>query len=1430
MEPFRLARASVGRYALATILTTAVGCGGSKSKGPAPDTVPPTTLASPDGGTYDSQQTVSLICQDAESGCAGTRYTLDGTTPTVASPLYTSALTIKSNTTLRFYSVDSVGNAEAPVTEDYLVDLLAPVTTASPAAGSFASAQTITLSCDDGDGGSGCAATYYTLDGSEPSTASTRYTAPIALVHNAQLRFFSVDAVGHAESPATAEYVIDLLAPTTAVSPGAGSYGAPQSVTLACDDGADGSGCAATFFTTDGSDPTTSSTIYAAPIPIAANTTLKFFSVDAVGHPEAFQSAAYVIDTTGPSSIASPPGGSFATPQVVQLICDDGAGGSGCAGTWFTTDGSTPTTDSNPYSTQLAIQSNTTLRFFSVDAVGNPGPARTEVYVIDRTPPVTTATPAGGTYQTAQSVALSCGDGVGGSGCSAIHYTTDGTSPTLGSPVYSSRIPIASNTTLRYFAVDAVGNAEVPKTSVYVIDGTAPVTSASPAAGTYTTPQSVTLTCSDGAGSGCATTWYTTDGSTPGTGSPVYASPVALAEGTTNFKFRSKDTAGNVEATQTRVYVVDTVHPTITTTSPADGATNVPTNATVKVTFSEAMDATTITASAFFVDGVTGVVSYDAPTHVATFTPGATLAGSTLYVAHVTTGVRDIAQNAMSAARAFSFTTRPPVRKVSGTGAATLINHGTAWTAGGDGMAAWVADTGASCKLYYAMYSAATSSWAAESLLYGTDSTFGCANGDYSLGVASNGTTFMLAWREGSNLVAQEFSASGTPGTKQTVQTAWSSRYTFNTLHLASNGAGYAITYAHSAGVNAAHASVYSGGAWSTPRDLQTSTSDCQEPAIAGGANGYLVVWKVASGPSFASRYTTAAGWSADVQISSATDGFPEPATSGSTFAVAYARSGIWVRQGFDGTTWGAEVSATGGASSPSSVYGLASNGSGFAVVFTASGGGYANVFAAGSWGTAAVVENQGQLYRASIGSNGSGYSVLAEQIDSANKTRNIWVAGYAARPSCSPSGSSCWANQLAESALPIASDPDVARRGSVTALTWDQESSGKHQIQLRTFDGTTLGAQTALMQGTVSASAKAVQMAVSSSGLVMAVWEQYSGGQSAVFASIWNGTSWGTPSIVASPAWAPGVASNGTGFAVAYEGSSGVSARIWSGGSFGASAQVGFYSGSQYRPIAVASDGAGYAVAYGSYNGIYANVYEAGAWGTLKVLDNGSGSVMQGPFVESNRTTYLVAWAQQLSGGTFVVSAEATRSAGVWTFGPNLFAEGQAASVSSLALASNGSTYRIVFGFGIGMWTNTWNGAWSTESKITAYSGSCQGARLVSNGSDYLAAYKCDVLRTNYYDGTWTEGAQASNQTDPRLASNGSGFAMTWLEGWQLRGSIFTAATKTWSAPQDVSEGNVPNNPASSEVVFDGGYHAAWAQWDAGTSGNTSIWARRDF
>jgi hypothetical protein len=105
--------------------------------------------------------------------------------------------------------------------------------------------------------------------------------------------------------------------------------------------------------------------------------------------------------------------------------------------------------------------------------------------------------------------------------------------------------------------------------------------------------------------------------------------------------------------------------PALVVRTPAPGATNVQPTSPVVVTFSRAMNATTLTSSRFRVtrpDGtaVAGTVSYDNLTFRATFTPSAPLALQTAYTVRLDASVRAANGVTLGAPATWSFTTRPP--------------------------------------------------------------------------------------------------------------------------------------------------------------------------------------------------------------------------------------------------------------------------------------------------------------------------------------------------------------------------------------------------------------------------------------------------------------------------------------------------------------------------------------------------------------------------------------------------------------------------------------------------------------------------------------------------------------------------------------------------------------------------------------------------
>ncbi len=108
------------------------------------------------------------------------------------------------------------------------------------------------------------------------------------------------------------------------------------------------------------------------------------------------------------------------------------------------------------------------------------------------------------------------------------------------------------------------------------------------------------------------------------------------------------------------------VPPAVTASTPANGSENVPVTSPVNVTFSKAMNASTINGSTFRLTvggaSVSGTVTYEASSRVASFAPSAGLLGEgQSYVATVTAGVSDVAGKALNSDFVFAFSTATTV-------------------------------------------------------------------------------------------------------------------------------------------------------------------------------------------------------------------------------------------------------------------------------------------------------------------------------------------------------------------------------------------------------------------------------------------------------------------------------------------------------------------------------------------------------------------------------------------------------------------------------------------------------------------------------------------------------------------------------------------------------------------------------------------------
>ncbi len=121
------------------------------------------------------------------------------------------------------------------------------------------------------------------------------------------------------------------------------------------------------------------------------------------------------------------------------------------------------------------MEGTVNLQYFAVDCFGSRERVRSETYKIDRRPPVTSATPAGGTYNVSQTVTLQTDE------VATIYYTIDGSVPSsnpddqivYGGNTYRREqiayVNISNDLVVTFFSIDLAGNVEAVKTEDYVI-------------------------------------------------------------------------------------------------------------------------------------------------------------------------------------------------------------------------------------------------------------------------------------------------------------------------------------------------------------------------------------------------------------------------------------------------------------------------------------------------------------------------------------------------------------------------------------------------------------------------------------------------------------------------------------------------------------------------------------------------------------------------------------------------------------------------------------------------------------------------------------------------------------------------------------------------------------------------------------------------
>jgi alpha-tubulin suppressor-like RCC1 family protein len=295
-----------------------------------------------------------------------------------------------------------------------------PTPSISLASGLYYADQTATITIPDPN-----ATIRYTTTGVDPTGSDATVTSGGTIsIQQSQTLKVSGWKTGHTTSVVVAR-AYELKAETPTMSPGAGAYGSSQSVSISTITSG-----ATIRYTTDGSEPNSSSTLYSAAITVSDTQTVKARAFKTGWTNSDSGHASYSISAgTVATPTITPTGGAQTSPPLVAMSTTTTG-----ATIRYTLDGSTPTAASAVFVYPFLVNATTTVKAKAFKAGYTASAVASTTYDVDAAGAAATPTlvPGGGWYATQQTVTIT-----GASGAT-LRYTTDGTDPTTSSTTITS--------------------------------------------------------------------------------------------------------------------------------------------------------------------------------------------------------------------------------------------------------------------------------------------------------------------------------------------------------------------------------------------------------------------------------------------------------------------------------------------------------------------------------------------------------------------------------------------------------------------------------------------------------------------------------------------------------------------------------------------------------------------------------------------------------------------------------------------------------------------------------------------------------------------------------------------------------------------------------------------------------------------------------
>ena len=249
----------------------------------------------------------------------------------------------------------------------------------------------------------------------------------------------TIDVTRASEYVAPTEKTVE----TPTFSPNGGEVQAGATVTIAC--ATEG---AKIYYTTNGTTPTTASTLYSGAIAVKQAMTLKAIAVKD-GYYTNSQVAQATFTIKAKEVVATPAfsisGGEVEEGTQVTISCATSG-----ATVYYTTDGSAPSTSSAKYTGAITVSKAMTIKAIAVkDGYYTNSQVASATFTIKGKEVVATPaiSPNGGEYESSATVTLTCAtEGA------TIYYTTDGSTPTTTSAIYSKPFTLTESATVKAMA------------------------------------------------------------------------------------------------------------------------------------------------------------------------------------------------------------------------------------------------------------------------------------------------------------------------------------------------------------------------------------------------------------------------------------------------------------------------------------------------------------------------------------------------------------------------------------------------------------------------------------------------------------------------------------------------------------------------------------------------------------------------------------------------------------------------------------------------------------------------------------------------------------------------------------------------------------------------------------------------------------------